>query len=59
MSFFESLGFTVEAFGQFIEFIPKSISYLVEIMTYMPIDITIFMMATISCSAVLLILGRN
>ena len=32
MSFFEGLGYTVEAFGQFIEFIPKAISYLVEIM---------------------------
>lgn len=59
MNFFEGLGYTVDALGQFIAFIPRAIAYLVEIMTYMPINITLFMMSTITCSAVLLILGRN
>lgn len=59
MNFFEGLGFTVEAIGEFFGFIPKAIGYLVEIMVYMPVQITLFMMATITCSAVLLILGRN
>ncbi|MEM0173649.1 MAG: hypothetical protein QXI16_03985 [Sulfolobaceae archaeon] len=59
MSFFEGLGYTVEAVAEFFGFIPKAIAYLVEIMTYMPINITLFMMSTITCSAVLLILGRN
>lgn len=59
MNFFEGLGFTVEALGDFFGFIPRAIGYLVEIMTYMPINLTLFMMATITCSAVLLILGRN
>jgi hypothetical protein len=59
MSFFEGLGYTIEAVGEFFGFIPKAIAYLVEVMSYMPINITLYMMATITCTAVLLILGRN
>lgn len=59
MSFFEGLGYTIDGMGEFFGFIPKGINYLVNVMFYMPIQITLFMMATITCSAVLLILGRR
>lgn len=59
MSFFEGLGYTVEAIVEFFGYIPKAITYLVEIMTYIPANLTLFIMATITCTAVLLILGRN
>lgn len=59
MDFFKGLGICLDAFVEFFSFIPKAFSYLASVMIYMPSQITLFMMATIGCSAILLVLGRG
>lgn len=59
MQFFESVGFFVETLGNFVSHIPKALGYLLEVMVYMPAQITLYMISAITCSIVLLVLGRN
>ena len=59
MDFFKGIGIALDALVEFYNFIPKAILYLTSVMVYMPNQITLFMMATIGCSAIMLVIGRG
>lgn len=53
------LAMVIDGLVNFLSFIPKAMSYLTEVLMYMPVEITSFMLCVITGSIVLMVIGRH
>lgn len=56
---FETIGMLLDGLKNFMNLIPSAVTYLLQVIALMPVELASFMVCVVTASIVLLLLGRG